>query len=97
MDLQSTTALEILLLIAHGLCAYLKDRIDRSCAHGIPSVTGDAERDLNFLEKVGENTQKLPQDIQESWREKICKGLEWNLSSQITALTSTALAVLLIF
>lgn len=58
MDLQSTTALEILLLIAHGLCAYLKDRIDRSCAHGIPSVTGDAERDLNFLEKVGKGRRE---------------------------------------
>ena len=96
MTLQNRMALDMLLLKEHGVCGYLKDTIDHCCIH-IPNVTQDVEHDLDLLEKIEDNTQKLQQDMQESWIDKIFSGLGWNLGSWVKSLISTALVLLIIF
>ncbi|XP_040977460.1 uncharacterized protein LOC121232958 [Aquila chrysaetos chrysaetos] len=96
MTLQNRMALDMLLLKEHGVCGYLKDRLDHCCIH-ILNVTQDVEHDLELLGKIEKDTQELLQDMQESWIDKIFKGLGWNLSSWIKSLISTVLTLLIIF
>ena len=85
MTLQNRMALDMLLLKEHGVCGYLKDRVDHCCIH-IPSVTQDVEHDLNLLEQIEGDTQEIQQDMQENWLDKIFNGLGWNISSWVKSL-----------
>jgi len=96
MTLQNRMALDMLLLKEHGVCGYLKDRVDHCCIH-IPSVTQDVEHDLNLLEQIEGDTQEIQQDMQENWLNKIFNGLGWNLSFWVKSLISTGLLLLTVF
>jgi len=74
MTLQNRMALDMLLLKEYGVCEYLRDRIDHYSLH-IPNVTQDVEHDLNLLKQIEKDTQKIQQDMQENWLDKIFNGL----------------------
>lgn len=95
MTLQNKMALDMLLLKEHGVCGYLRDRMDRCCIH-IPKVTQDVEHDLELLGRIEKDTQEMQQDMQENWIDKISKGLGWNLSAWIKSLITTVLTLLII-
>jgi len=65
MTLQNRMALDMLLLKEHGVCGYLKDRMDHCCIH-IRNVTQDVEHDLNLLEQIEKETQAIQQDTQDN-------------------------------
>ena len=51
-------ALDMLLLKEHGVCGYLKDKLDHCCIH-IPNVTQDVEHDLDLLGKIEKETEAI--------------------------------------
>ena len=57
MTLQNRMALDMLLLKEHGVCGYLKDRVDHCCIH-IPNVTQGVEHDIELLRKIEEDTEQ---------------------------------------
>jgi len=93
MTLQNRMALDMLLLKEHGVCGYLRDKIDHCCVH-IPIVTQDVEHDLDLLGQI--DTQEIQHDMQENWLDKIFNGLGWNISSWVKSFISTGLLLLVV-
>ena len=94
MTLQNRMALDMLLLKEHGVCGYLKNRVDDCCIH-IPNVTQGVEHDQDLLGKIEE--EKVQEDMPEAWIDKIFSGLGWNLSSCIKSLIGTLFILLVVF
>ena len=70
MTLQNRMALDMLLLKEHGVCGYLKYKLDHCCNH-IPNVTQDVEHDLDLLGKIEKETEnQFEKDMSEDWLRK---------------------------
>ena len=95
MTLQNRMALDMLLLKEHGVCGYLKDKLDHCCIH-IPNVTQDVEHDLDLLRKIEEETETIQKDMSEDWFGKIFNKLGWNLSSWIQSIIKTLFLLLVV-
>ena len=89
-------ALDMLLLKEHGVCGYLKDKLDHCCIH-IPNVTQDVEHDLDLLGKIEKETEAIQKDMLKDWLGKIFSKLRWNLSSWIQSIIKTLFLLLLVF
>lgn len=66
MTLQNRIALDMLLLKEHGVCGYLKDRVDHCCIH-IPNVTTDIEHGISQLTKIEQEAEKEKKEIKQNW------------------------------
>lgn len=73
MTLQNRTALDMLLLKEHGVCGYLREKIDLCCIH-IPNVTQGVEHDWSLLGQIEKDTQEIQQDMQGNWLDNIFHG-----------------------
>ncbi|XP_030334304.1 uncharacterized protein LOC115604890 [Strigops habroptila] len=96
MTLQNRMALDTLLLKEHGVCGYLKDRIDHCCVH-IPNVTADIEYDIAQLGKIEEEADKEKEEISQNWVGALFDGLGIHLTGWIHSLIETVCTLLLVF
>lgn len=88
MVLQNRLALDTLLLKEHGVCGFLKDRIDHCCIH-IPNVTIDVEHDIEQLARVEQDAEQEEKDMTTGWLDKIFS--EWNISNWVKSLLETVI------
>lgn len=93
MVLQNRLALDTLLLKEHGVCGFLKDRIDHCCIH-IPNVTIDVEHDIEQLARVEQDAEQEEKDMTTSWLDKIFSG--WNISNWVKSLLETIIILVIV-
>lgn len=89
-------ALDTLLLKEHGVCGYLKDRIDHCCVH-IPNITADIEYDIAQLGKIEKEAEKEKEEISQNWVGALFDGLGIHLTGWIHSLIETVFTLLLVF
>ena len=95
MTLQNRMALDILLIKEHGVCGYLKDRVDHCCVH-IPNVTADIEHYISQLTKVEQEAEKEREYIEQSWVGALFNSLGLHLTGWIRSLIQTVITMLIV-
>ncbi|XP_053935940.1 uncharacterized protein LOC128853667 [Cuculus canorus] len=96
MTLQNRRALDILLLKEHGVCGYLKDRVDHCCVH-IPNVTMDIEYDISQLKRIEQEAEEERKEIGHNWIGELFNGLGIHLGGWLQSLLETICTLLLVF
>ncbi|XP_058701178.1 uncharacterized protein LOC131582363 [Poecile atricapillus] len=97
MTLQNRMALDMLLLKEHGVCQYLKTKIDHCCIH-IPNVTIEVEKDISQLETIESETKEIEKEAQHNWIGDIFESLGLQVSGWVWSIVQYILlfAVLLL-
>ncbi|RMB94895.1 hypothetical protein DUI87_28701 [Hirundo rustica rustica] len=97
MTLQNRMALDMLLLKEHGVCQYLKTKIDHCCIH-IPNMTLEVEKDISQLETIEFKTRDIEKEAQHNWIGEIFESLGLSVSGWVLSVIQNVLlfAVLLL-
>ncbi|XP_053909259.1 uncharacterized protein LOC128850270 [Cuculus canorus] len=80
----------------HGVCGYLKDRVDHCCVH-IPNVTMDREYDISQLKRIEQEAEEERKEIGHNWIGELFNGLGIHLGGWLQSLLETICTLLLVF
>nr|XP_013806805.1 PREDICTED: uncharacterized protein LOC106491697 [Apteryx mantelli mantelli] len=95
MTLQNRMALDMLLLKEHGVCGYLRDKIDHCCVH-IPNVTAAVERDLSQLTQIEHATEEEREESTHNWVAALAKSFGLNISGWVASLIQWCIIIIII-
>ncbi|RMC12173.1 hypothetical protein DUI87_11309 [Hirundo rustica rustica] len=85
MTLQNRMALDLLLLKEHGVCGYLRNRVDHCCVH-IPNVTEEVEKDIDQLEQIESKTKEIQKDAEHNWVGALLSSLGIQVSGWVSSI-----------
>ncbi|RMC09694.1 hypothetical protein DUI87_13480 [Hirundo rustica rustica] len=95
MTLQNRMALDLLLLKEHGVCGYLRNRVDHCCVH-IPNVTEEIEKDIDQLEQIESKTKELQKDAEHNWVGALLSSLGIQVSGWVSSIIQYAIMFVIV-